>query len=461
VLIATAFLLLPPYYGFMRPVSSSGPGGLLARRLLPVALFVAPAVDFVQTRAVGHIGESSIALVGLTNVALLVALVWGTGKVVQVAHSQRLRAEENVKATEERLLLALQAAGGGAWDLDLVREEGWWSPEMYRLWHVQPGEPIGLNHALELIDPRDRDRVMRAVQDAIERADVYECEFRLLSDGPAERWMASRGRVHYEPSGKPSRLIGITVDISARKASEISLRESNEALARSNVELRRFAHVAAHDLQTPLRAIGNYAELVKTSYSDQLDEIGKEWIDRILSSTVHQHALVRDLLEYSSIDAQPLMPCAMNLDEVLDRALALLEPQVRDGGCVITSAALPVVAGDPTQIVQVMCNLVSNAIKYRSTQTPSVHISAARSDGAWLISVRDNGIGIDPRYTERIFEPFERLHNARDYPGTGIGLAICRRIIQRHGGDMWVESQPGAGSAFFFSLPVASAERRV
>jgi signal transduction histidine kinase len=456
VLIAGASLLLPPHYGFMRPVVSRGPGGLLVRRLLPVALFVAPAVDFVQTRAVGQMGESSMTLVGLANVALLVVLVWATGKVVQVAHSQRIAAEENAKATRERLLLALQAAGGGAWDLDLAHEEGWWSPEMYRLWNVQPGGPIRLEDSLEIIDPRDRERVMQAVQEAIERAAVYECEFRIRSDGPAERWMASRGRVHYEPSGKPSRLIGITVDISARKAIEISLRQTNEALARSNVELRRFAHVAAHDLQTPLRAIGNYAELVKTSYRDQLDDTGKEWIDRILSSTIHLHALVRDLLMYASIDAEPLEAGAVNMDEVLNRALALLDAEIRESGCAITRTALPAVSGDSAQLVQVLCNLVSNSIKYRSAQTPSVHISAERSDGAWLISVRDNGIGIDPRHTDRIFEVFERLHNAHDYPGTGIGLAICRRVIQHHGGSIWVESQPGVGSTFHFTLPISS-----
>jgi signal transduction histidine kinase len=456
VLIAGASLLLPPHYGFMRPVVSRGPGGLLVRRLLPVALFVAPAVDFVQTRAVGQMGESSMALVGLANVALLVALVWGTGKVVQVAHSRRIVAEENAKATQERLLLALQAAGGGAWDLDLAHGEGWWSPEMYRLWHVQPGKPIRFENALELIDPRDRERVTLAVREAIESGAGYECEFRIRGDGASERWMASRGRVHYHASGQPLRLLGISVDISERKATEISLRQTNEALVRSNVELQRFARIAAHDLQTPLRGIGSYAELLQLNCREQLDETGKEWLDRILSSTGDLHALVRDLLEYSSIDAQPLIAASVSMEEVLDRALALMEAEVRDSQCVITRTALPVVAGDSAQLVQVLCNLVSNAIKYRSAQTPSVHVSAERSDGAWLISVRDNGIGIDPRHTDRIFEVFERLHNAHDYPGTGIGLAICRRVIQRHGGSIWVESQPGVGSAFHFTLPVTS-----
>jgi signal transduction histidine kinase len=416
-------------------------------------LFVAPAVDLVQTQVAVHLGESNMALVGLANVALLVILIWGTGRAVHIAQAHRKVAEESVKATQERLLLSLQAAGGGAWDLDLVRDEAWWSPEMYRLWHVPNGQHVRLENALDLIDPRDREHVMRAVNAAIIGHALYECEFRLRNDGSGERWMASRGRVHYDANGTATRLIGISVDISSRKAAEMLLRRTNEALLRSNVELQRFAHVAAHDLQTPLRGIGSFAELLKLSYHDQLAERGREWLDRILTSTRHLHSLIRDLLEYSSVDARPLEVQAVNMDDVLDRALTLLDTEIRESGCAVTRDALPVVSGELTQLVQVLLNLIGNALKYRSTHDPAVHVSADRTDGAWRISVRDNGIGIEPRHASRIFEMFERLHNAQDYPGTGIGLALCRRVIQRHGGNMWVESEPGKGSTFLFTLP--------
>jgi PAS domain-containing protein len=183
VLASCACLALPPYYGLMRPIVSQGAGGMLVRRLLPVALFVAPAVDLVQTKVAVHVGESSLALVGLAQVALLVLLIWGTGRAAQVAQSHRRRAEEHVKSTQERLLLALQSAGGGAWDLDLVRRVGWWSPEMYRLWHVQPRETVSLDESLELIDPRDRERMMRTMMSAVEKHALYECEFRLRYEG--------------------------------------------------------------------------------------------------------------------------------------------------------------------------------------------------------------------------------------------------------------------------------------
>ena len=456
LLLASAVLLLPPHYGLMRPVVSKGPGGVLVRRLLPVALFVAPAVDWIQLRAAVHMGESSMALVGLANVALLVVLVWGTGAAVHVAHSQRMLAEENVKTTEERLRLALQAAGGGAWDLDLVRERAWWSTEMYRLWGVEAGKTLHLADTLALIDPQDRDRVMDEVKKAIEGRRPFECEFQLRTDGSRHVWMSSRGQVHYANSGQPERLIGITLDISAQKATEASLRQTNEALIRSNVELQRFAHVAAHDLQTPLRSIGSFAELLKTHSPDQPDARSREWLDRILNSAVQLRTLVRDLLQYSSIDSQPLHAAPVRMDQVLDRVLLLLDAEIEATQCTITRTELPMVSGEESQLTQLLLNLLANAIKYRSARLPSIHVAVERSNDDWLFSVRDNGIGIDARHFDRIFEVFERLHSAQEYPGTGIGLAICRRIVQRHGGSIWVESQLGVGSTFFFTLPACS-----
>lgn len=457
LLLASAVLLLPPHHGLMRPVVSKGPGGVLVRRLLPVALFVAPAVDWIQVRAAVHMGESSMALVGLANVALLVGLVWGTGKAVQVAQRQRQLAEENVRDTEERLRLALEAAGGGAWDLDLVREQAWWSKEMYRLWGVEPGKALTLTDTLELIEPQDRERVLMHVKNAIHAHTTFECEFRLRREGDLQPWMASWGQVHYEPSGQPARLIGITLDISAHKASEASLRQTNEALVRSNVELQRFAHVAAHDLQTPLRSIGSFAELLKMNAQECLDDKSRQWLDRILNSAIQLRTLVRDLLQYSSIDSQPLQAASVSMDRVLDRVLLLLDADIQATHCTITRTSMPVVRGEESQLTQVLLNLLANAIKYRSARAPSIHVAAERSQDAWLFAVRDNGIGIDTRHFDRIFEVFERLHTAQEYPGTGIGLAICRRIVQRHGGSIWVESQLELGSTFFFTLPISPA----
>src|SRR5690606_35907136 len=330
VLIASGCLLLPPYSRFMRPVVSHGAGGVLLRRLLPVALFVAPAVDWVQARA-SDMGNLGLALVGAANVVLLVALVWGTGRAVYFAQQQR-----------------------------------------------------------SLI--------------------------------------------------------------------ETSLRRTNEALVRSNAELRRFAHVAAHDLQTPLRAIGSFAELLNLHYADRLDVKGREWLERIRNAVLDMQTLVRDLLTYSRIETQESPTREVRMEEVLDRVLSLLESEIRDTGALITRTKLPVVVGDATQLVQLLLNLLQNAIKYRSTEAPRIQVAAERRGDRWVFSVADNGIGIELRHAERIFEVFERLHTAQEYQGTGIGLAICRRVVQRHGGEIWVESEPGRGSTFFFTLPAVEEE---
>lgn len=454
VLLAVGCLLIPPYVNFMRPLTSTSAGGVLLRRLLPVALIVAPVVDLVQARAASQMGGLSMAVVGVANVLLLALLVWMTGKAVYLAQWHRRRAEESVRQTEERLQLALEAAGGGAWDLDLTRNEGWWSAEMYKLWCVEPGTRLHLEHALQIIDPRDRERVQEAIQQAIAQHTLYHCEFRIRGDGFGERWMVSRGQVHYDETGKAERLIGITLDISPQKTAEASLRRTNEALVRSNVELARFANVAAHDLQTPLRGIGSFGELLKMHYAERLDARGREWLGRILDSALHLQALVRDLLLYSVIDTKELPNTSVAMDEVLDRVLLLLGAEIRNAEAVITRTELPMVAGDAPQLVQLLLNLIGNALKYRSGQAPRIHVAAERSAEECVFSVSDNGIGIENRYAERIFEVFERLHTAQEYPGTGIGLAICRRVVQRHGGRIWVESQPGSGSTFFFTLPL-------
>ncbi|NLG74639.1 MAG: GHKL domain-containing protein, partial [Xanthomonadaceae bacterium] len=243
-----------------------------------------------------------------------------------------------------------------------------------------------------------------------------------------------------------------------RSLIETSLRRTNEALVRSNAELRRFAHVAAHDLQTPLRAIGSFAELLNLHYADRLDEKGREWLERIRNAVLHMQTLVRDLLTYSRIETQESPTREVRMEEVLDRVLSLLESEIRDTGALITRTKLPVVVGDATQLVQLLLNLLQNAIKYRSTEAPRIQVAAERRGDRWVFSVADNGIGIEPRHAERIFEVFERLHTAQEYQGTGIGLAICRRVVQRHGGEIWVESEPGRGSTFFFTLPAVEEE---
>ncbi|MFC6670819.1 sensor histidine kinase [Marinobacterium aestuariivivens] len=249
-------------------------------------------------------------------------------------------------------------------------------------------------------------------------------------------------------------VLAAIVDISERKRlADATLQRANEALERSNIELQRFAYVASHDLQTPMRNVASFVELLQTSYQDRLDAQANDWIRRIVQSVKQLQTLVRDLLEYSRVDSQahPFEPVAGR--EIFDAAVALLESSISACEADVSCGDLPVVTGDRSQLVQVLINLIGNSLKYRGNDPPIVRVTARAHEGNWLFAVQDNGIGIEPRYRERIFEIFERLHEQRLYPGSGIGLAVCRRVIHRHGGCIWTESGPGRGSIFYFTIP--------
>lgn len=251
-------------------------------------------------------------------------------------------------------------------------------------------------------------------------------------------------------------VLATIADITERKRHIDALGKSNEALERSNIELQRFAYVASHDLQTPLRTVAGFVELLHVRYADKLDAQAKDWIGRIVDAIARMQTLIRELLNYSRVDvqAQPLQPVALR--GVFDDVVSLLAATISETGAAVSCDELPVVMGDRSQLVQLLLNLVGNAIKYHGAEPPRVHVGARCQGREWTIVVQDNGIGIAAQYQQQIFEIFQRLHDSREYPGTGIGLAVCRRIVYRHGGRIWVESEPGRGSAFFFTLAAAN-----
>jgi signal transduction histidine kinase len=234
---------------------------------------------------------------------------------------------------------------------------------------------------------------------------------------------------------------------------ERRVEERTQELSRMNDELRQFAYVASHDLQEPLRTVGSYAQLLAKKYKGHIDSDADEFIRYMVGGVNRMHVLLNDMLAYSRVNETYGKPLDLaELEAVLGAALMILELTIQESGAKVTHEPLPAVACDDIQLSQVFQNLIGNAIKYRGKDAPEIHISAETSEDEWVISVRDNGIGIDPRYQERIFGIFKRLHG-RELPGTGMGLAICKRIIERHGGRIWVESEVGKGSIFRFSIP--------
>jgi PAS domain S-box-containing protein len=258
----------------------------------------------------------------------------------------------------------------------------------------------------------------------------------------------------------------IVRDVTDRKRTEAQLKETAarlarqaEELARSNAELQQFAYVASHDLQEPLRMVASYTQLLGRRYRGRLDADADDFIAYAVDGATRMQQLINDLLAYSRVGThgQELVPADCN--EVFERVVGDLGAAIAESGAVVTRDALPSVMGDPRQLGQLFQNLIANAIKFHGDDPARVQVTAEREGAMWRFAVRDEGIGIAPEYVDRIFVIFQRLHTQAEYPGTGIGLAICKRIVERHGGRIWVESQPGRGTTFYFTLPALEGEQ--
>lgn len=243
-------------------------------------------------------------------------------------------------------------------------------------------------------------------------------------------------------------------DITERKRTEKKLKQIMAELERSNAELEEFAYVTSHDLQEPLRMVSSYLQLLERRYQGRLDSEADEFIAYAVDGATRMRDMINDLLDYSRVDTRGKHFEPTDCEAVLDRTLENLKMVVEESGAVVSHDPLPTVMADNVQLIQLFQNLIGNAIKFCGKEPPRIHILAEQKGKEWVFSVRDNGIGIDPEYAERIFQIFQRLHSRKEYPGTGIGLAICRRIVERHGGHIWVKSQPGTGSTFYFTIPI-------
>lgn len=258
---------------------------------------------------------------------------------------------------------------------------------------------------------------------------------------------------------------GIIRDVTKRKSDEEALRtahdelerrveERTEELERSNRDLEQFAYVASHDLQEPLRMVASYMQLLERRYKDRLDADAAEFIQFAVDGTVRMKLLIGDLLAYSRVGSKGKAPEPTDCETVFEHAVANLAAAIAESNARVTHDPLPTVMADESQLVQLLQNLIGNAVKYRATdRTPEIHVSAQRRNDEWLFAVRDNGIGIESQYADRIFVIFQRLHARNEYSGTGIGLAVCKRIVERHDGKIWMESEPENGATFYFTIP--------
>lgn len=376
---------------------------------------------------------------------------------------ERKRSEEALRKSDERFQLVTRATNDAIWDWNLQTDELWWNVGFQKLFGYT-AEEVGttVDSWTGRVHPDDFERVNNAIYQLIESGQQnWADEYRFLRRDGSYAFVKDRGYVVYDDNGKPLRMLGSMMDVTEHKNAEIQLELFNEKLQQSNRELQDFAYVASHDLQEPLRKVQAFADRLSSKYGSVLEGTGLDYLERMRSAGERMQKLIQDLLTFSRVStkAQPFV--AVNLDEVTREVLSDLEVSIEQAGAAVEIVDLPMLQADPLQMRQLIQNLVGNALKFRKSGVAaklkiygSHTKSAGRREDMWEISVKDNGIGFDEKYLDRIFTVFQRLHGRAEYEGSGVGLAVCRKIAERHNGTITARSTPGEGATFTVTLPL-------
>jgi PAS domain S-box-containing protein len=370
---------------------------------------------------------------------------------------------EAVKLSNQSYDMVALATNDAIWDWDTVTDvvnrtgKGLQMLFGYDLEEAQKEE----NFWYKRMHPDDYIRVMEKQRIVLSNPEeiYWEDEYRFMRKSGQYAYVHDKGYIIRDAQGKAVRLLGATRDITERKETEALLLELNnrlkqraDELAASNVELERFAYIASHDMQEPLRMITSFLQLFKKKYEDQIDETAEQYIHFAVDGAERMRKLIMDLLQYSRVGSNKGDFEDIHTDGLVNEVVNVFLAAVEETGAVITVDKLPDVKGNRTQLFQLFQNLIGNALKYRGAETPKIHISGQEDERYLQFSVRDNGIGIKPIFFEKIFVLFQRLHHKNEYSGTGIGLAICKKIVEKHHGKIWLESEPGKGSCFYFTI---------
>ena len=367
-------------------------------------------------------------------------------------HEQR-EATDRARFAEERLRLALAAADMGTFLIDPSNGFDQRDANLNRLLGLEPMDTTQpISDGLGRVHPEDRPRVTEDIARGWQDGH-FVSELRVQRPDGDVRWLRGCGRVAPGADARPM-MTGVVLDITDRRRAEQDTVQQAAELTRSNSELEQFAYIASHDLQEPLRMIVSYLTLLRRRCESQLDATAVTYLDQVVDGAARMRQLINDLLAFSRLGRPEALEEEVELDVILDEVLRLLASEVLRTGAVFVRTPLPRVFALRAQLVQLLQNLVSNALKYRSGDPPRITLWATPGEEVWTVSVRDNGIGLDPIHGERVFELFQRLHTRQEYPGTGIGLALCRKIVGLIGGRIWVESTPGQGATFSFTIPV-------
>lgn len=366
-------------------------------------------------------------------------------------------AEEELASSRERFELAVRGSTDGIWDWNVLSGEVYYSDRFKALLGYGPDGFANVYESFESrLHPDDHDATMAALDVHLKEGAPYDVEYRLQCRDGVYKWFRARGLAVRDEAGNATRMSGSISDVTKRKTAEANLQKRREELERSNKDLEQFAWVASHDLKEPLRAVSNYVQLLERRYGELLDDEGRRFIGFAVDGAKRMRMLINDLLAFSRIGTRGKELSPVDSGESLSTALKNLSLRIEESGAEIVVDSMPRVWGDPSQLAQLFQNLIGNALKFCEAK-PHLEISAKRQGTMWEFSVKDNGIGMEEAHLEKVFEVFQRLHTRDKYDGTGIGLALVRKIVARHRGKVVVDSTPGKGSTFRFTLKDASA----
>lgn len=407
--------------------------------------------------------------------------------------TERKKIQDELHRSRERFDLAIRGTDDGIWDWDILTNENYYSPRFEELLGYETPTIVQSYGSFEsLLHPDDKVRVTESIRRHFEMREPYQVEYRLKTKENGYRWFSAGGQAEWDKDGKATRMAGSIRDITERLEKEQELRRYTEevvqaradierhakalqqrtdALTRSNKELEQFAYISSHDLQEPLRKIQAFGDRLNGKYGDVLGEQGQDYLERMRASANRMQTLIQDLLGYSRLTRDEPVFTPVALTQIIDDVIADLEMRIEREHGQVEYSELPMIEGDPTQMRQLFQNLIGNALKFHiDGQPPIVSISSQKSVTSdehsaaqeyYEISIVDNGIGFDEKYTDKVFAPFQRLHGRSEYEGTGIGLAVCQQIVERHGGIISVESTPGQGATFVVTLPAVQSKSAV
>jgi signal transduction histidine kinase len=368
-------------------------------------------------------------------------------------NQELIKAYEALENSQNRLLDRAQKISKlGGWEIDIDSMDLTWTDEVYHIHELPLSSPApNVSDGPKYFSPEAWSKISDAIHAAIEDGVPWDLEQPLTTAKGNHKWVRIMGEPIIE-NNKTVMLSGVFQDVTAQKEIKLELEKKNDELIFKNKELEQFVYVASHDLQEPLRTVINFVGLTQKLYKDKLDEKGVGYMNNITTSSERMRDLIKDLLDYSRIGRKKEIK-EVNCNDLVKMILSDLEFLVEETKASIKVGKLPKLAGLEIELKQLFQNLINNGIKFRKkTKSPEISIKATKRKNEWLFSVQDNGIGIPKQHSERIFTIFQRLHNKNEYPGTGIGLALCKKIVTMHGGRIWVESKARQGSTFYFTI---------